>query len=174
MTKGLNMRQTGFSFLKNYRKEFGGSLNVGKRKSRRPLSTKKPMHLILKSSRKKVFHPANKDLNEILRSDAKKFGIQIYDLAINWTHIHLLIKIPSREAYLRFIRSATSRFVTYFSQKAGWSMRGLFDLRPFTKILEWGKQFQNVIKYHVKNRLQSCARRTGNQKTDDCIISGVT
>jgi len=37
------MRQLGFSFQNDYKKEFGGSLLQGKRKSARPLSTKKPI-----------------------------------------------------------------------------------------------------------------------------------
>lgn len=121
------MRQTGFSFLKCYKKEFGGSTLIGKRKTRRPLSTKSPIHLILKSSGNKMFHPANTDMNKIVRLDAKRFGIKIYDLAINWTHIHILIKIPSREAYVQFVRSVTAKLVLYFSKNAGWNLKGLFN-----------------------------------------------
>jgi hypothetical protein len=77
------LRQTGFSFLKNYTKEFGGSLLIGRRKTRRPLSTKSPIHLILKSSGNKIFHPANTDMNKIVRLDAKRLGIKVYDLAVN-------------------------------------------------------------------------------------------
>jgi REP element-mobilizing transposase RayT len=149
------MRQTGFSFLKNYTKEFGGSLLIGKRKARRPLSTKSPIHLILKSSGNKIFHPGNTDMNSIVRSDAKRFGIKIYDLAVNWTHIHLLVKIPSREAYNQFIRSVTAKLVIYFSKKAGWSLKGLFNLRPFTKIISWGRQFKNGLQYMIKNQIQA-------------------
>ena len=121
------MRQTGFSFLKNYKKEFGGSLLIGKKKTRRPLSTKAPIHFILKTRRAKLFHPANNDLVKILKSDAQKFGVKIYDVAVNWSHIHLLIKLPSREAYNRFVRSVTSRLVAYFERKSGWDLKGIFD-----------------------------------------------
>lgn len=121
------MRQTKFSFLKQYKKEFGGSLLIGKKKTRRPLSTKAPIHLILKSSRTKLFHPSNNDITRILKVDAKRFDLQIYDLAVNWNHIHLLIKIPSREAYIQFIRSVTSKLVAYFTNKAGWKISKIFD-----------------------------------------------
>jgi REP element-mobilizing transposase RayT len=127
------MRQMGFSFIKNYKKEFGGSLLVGKRKTRRPLSTKHPIHLVLKSSGNKIFHPANPDMDKIVRSNAKQFGIKIYDLAVNWTHIHILIKIPSRQAYVQFIRSMAAKLVLYFNKKSGWSLKGLFDFAPTQK-----------------------------------------
>ena len=44
------MKQINFGFITQARFSFGGSLLEGKRKTARPLSTKKPIHLILKSS----------------------------------------------------------------------------------------------------------------------------
>ena len=64
------MRQASFSFIKDYRKEFGGSLLEGKRKTKRPLSTKHPLHLILKSSYSGVFAPGNISLEKLIRSQA--------------------------------------------------------------------------------------------------------
>jgi REP element-mobilizing transposase RayT len=151
------MRQIGFSFLKQYKKEFGGTLLVGKKKTKRPLSTRHPIHLILKSNKAKLFHPQNCDMSRILKADAKRFGIQIYDLAVNWSHIHLLIKIPSREAYTKFIRSVTSKLMVYFTNKAGWQISKIFDhiLRPYTRVLTWGKQFFTTLNYHKLNQFEA-------------------
>lgn len=71
------MKQTSFGFLRNYKKEFGGSLLAGKRKTKRPLSTKHPLHLVLKSSHKGLFNPGNLNLESLIRTQAKKFGIRI-------------------------------------------------------------------------------------------------
>ena len=60
------MKQLFFDFIQGYKKEFGGSLPVGKRKSKRPLSTKHPIHLILKSSQKGLFNPMNISLDQLI------------------------------------------------------------------------------------------------------------
>jgi REP element-mobilizing transposase RayT len=124
------MRQTGFSFLKNYKKEFGGSLLVGKRKTQRPLSTKMPIHLVLKSSHSRLFRPDDLRLAHLFKKEARRFGIKVYDFAVNWNHIHFLIQIPSRESYVRFIRAVTSGIVVVLSHKFGREMTG-----PYTSPL---------------------------------------
>jgi REP element-mobilizing transposase RayT len=148
------MRQTSFGFLKDYKKEFGGSLLEGKRKTKRPLSTKHPIHLILKSSHKSLFNPGNQSLNNLIRSQAKKFNIKIYDLAVNWSHIHLLIKLQDREDYLKFIRSLTSILVQKIREKKP-DLEQIFTLRPYTRILSWGKDFKTVLQYQILNQMES-------------------
>jgi len=149
------MRQLGFGFQKDYKKEFGGNLLCGKRKSARPLSTKKPIHLILKCSGKSVFNPTNRKLENLIRNQANKYGIKIYEVALNWTHVHLLIKLPSREAYVAFIRTVTSLIVRFVSKANGMNLKSIFNLRPFTKILSWGRQFQTVVEYIELNTLEA-------------------
>jgi len=71
------MRQLGFIFQNDYKKEFGGRLLCGKRKSARPLSTKKPIHLILKCTGKRIFSPTDRKLENLIRHQANKYGIKI-------------------------------------------------------------------------------------------------
>jgi len=168
------MRQLGFSFQNDYKKEFGGSLLQGKRKSARPLSTKKPTHLILKCTGKSVFNPSNRKLENLIRNQANKYGIKVYEVALNWTHVHLLIRLPSREAYVAFIRTVTALIVKFISKVGvfskpgdtsnklgatsktkGEKLKSIFDLRPYTKILSWGKQFQRVVEYLELNTLEA-------------------
>ena len=148
------MRQTSFSFLKDYKKEFGGSLLLGKRKMRRPLSTKKPLHLILKSSHTGVFNPGNRSLEKLIRSQAEKFQIQIYDLALNWSHVHILIRIRDRADYVKFIRALTS-IISFKLRKFKPALKEIFTLRPFTRVIEWGRDFKRVLSYQILNQLES-------------------
>ena len=116
------MRQFGFDFLREYKKEYGGSLAVGKRKSRRPFSSKHPILLTLKSTGTSYFNPTNISLDKILRTQAKKYKITIYRTSLNWSHIHALVKFPSKKAYLAFIRTVPARIIdllphTRFFQK---------------------------------------------------------
>ena len=133
--KEISMQQVGFGFLKDFKKEFGGSLIVGKRKTARPLSVKSPIHLILKSTGASCFVPGSRKLESLIRAHAEKYGIKIYRMSLNWSHIHMVMKLPDKKAYVKFIRTITSRIVAYLSKLKGKNLKGLFDLRPFTKIL---------------------------------------
>ena len=148
------MKQLSMSFLKNYKKEFGGSLLVGKRKSKRPLSTKHPIHLVLRSELKRVFHPSNQSLDKLIKKTAKEFNIKIYDFALNWSHIHMLIRLQNKEDYTKFIRALTSKLALGI-RKAKPNIKSVFTLRPFTRILTWGRDFRNALNYQIINRLEA-------------------
>jgi REP element-mobilizing transposase RayT len=148
------MKQTSFGFMQDYKKEFGGSLLAGKRKTQRPLSIKSPIHLILKADHKGLFNPSNQSLNKLIRKTAKQFDIQVYDLALNWSHIHFLIRIKAREDYVAFIRALTS-LITQGVRKAKSTTTKVFTLRPFTRILKWGRDLNGVFEYLKLNQMES-------------------
>lgn len=102
------MKQLKLKMGQSYKKQFGGELLIGQRKTQRPLSIKKPIHLVLRSSQSKVFVPWNKSLEELIYKTAKQFNIKIYDLSLNWSHIHSIIMIKDRMDYVRFVRALTS------------------------------------------------------------------
>ncbi len=132
----------------------GGSLLLGIRKGLRALSTKHLIHLTLKSDLKGVFHPANRNLEQLLRSTAEKFHIRIYSSALNWSHIHCVIKIKDRKDYNAFIRVLTSILALRIRKHKNFAGK-VFTLRPFTSILSWGRDFKNVLAYLVLNQLES-------------------
>lgn len=158
------MRQTAFSFLKNYNRSFGGSLLHGKRKTKRPLSTKHPIHLIIKSCHKGVFAPGNRSLEKLIYETASKFNIKIYDLALNWSHIHFLIRIRAPRDYNAFIRSLTS-VISLRIRKIKPDFEKIFTLRPFTRVLSWGKDFKKVFAYLVLNQLEASGFIRRNKPT---------
>jgi REP element-mobilizing transposase RayT len=122
------MKQLNFEFIRDYKKTFGGEDLIGKRKSQRPLSTKSPTHLVLKANQEKVFHPGNRHLQRLIQDMTKKFNIRVYDLAINWSHIHFLIQIKDRNDYVRFIRALTSKLAQGVKKKTPNSDTKLFTL----------------------------------------------
>ena len=147
-------KQYFFSFVKEFKKEFGGDLPMGKRKERRPLSTKEPIHLIIKSSGRSIFNPTDKGAMRIIQTHAKRFNIRLYDMALNWSHVHMALMLKSREDYNRFIRAVTSALANYFRKKNP-NLKSILDLRPYTKILSWGRQFKNVLNYIIDNQLEA-------------------
>lgn len=147
------MRQSAFGFIKDYKKEFGGALLDGKRKSRRPLSTKHPVHLVLKANQR-FFNPTNQGLQKLIRNTAGKFGIKIYNLALVWNHIHLQIKIKDRKNYVQFIR-ALSSLIAQVVIKTKRLKEKLFTLRPYTRVLSWGRDLRNVFDYIIQNQMEA-------------------
>ncbi len=120
---------------------------------------KSPTHLILKSDLKGVFKPSNQRLQILIQSMAHKFHIHIYDIAINWNHIHFLIQVRDRNDDVRFIRALTSKLVMGFKAINPNLKTKLFTLRPFTRIISWGADFENVRTYIVKNFFEASGWR---------------
>jgi REP element-mobilizing transposase RayT len=141
-------------FKNDYKKGFGGDLLVGKRKTKRPLSLKESIHLNLKSELKSVFNPSNISLLELIRRTAREFNIKIYDLALVWSHIHLVIKIKSREDYNAFIKVLTAR-IAIAIRKFKPEVEEVFTLRPFTRIISWGRDFKSVLNYLIINQMEA-------------------
>lgn len=142
-------QQTSFSELEGHLKikaTYGGSLLKGKRKSRRPLDSKKPVHLVLKTTNSSILLK-NRTLirNEIYRF-SRKFGVKVHSHAIQHDHIHLNISFPSRRIYVMWIRALTGTL----SKKVE-SLK--FKFLPFTRLINsWGREFRVVQNYISNNQ----------------------
>lgn len=135
-------------FANNVRLEFGGTLGRGRRKCERPLVFRKPIHFVLKAQNSWLLLRHQKEIGEVLESMSARFGVKIYSLAVNADHIHLVIKLHSRELYRRWIRAVTSLLVR--------RVVGLrFRLRPYSRIVSWGRQFRSVLAYLKCNRQEA-------------------
>src|SRR4051794_40926934 len=102
-------KQTQFNILDAKNDKFGGQLLKGNPKGKRPLSTKLPIHLVLRSDYAKgrlhFRHPLNfRDVNLVVYAIAKKYGIKIYEYANVGNHLHILMKLGNRRLWNRFIR----------------------------------------------------------------------
>ena len=148
------MKQLKLKYKNNFKKQFGGELLRGRRKTQRPLSIKKPIHLVLRSDTVNLFKPTNTSLEKLTYRIAGQFRIRIYDLSLNWNHIHAIIMIKDRNDYVRFIRALTSLISTKIKSKMN-DLKSVFSLRPFTRILEWGKDFKHTQSYIYQNQLEA-------------------
>lgn len=111
------------------------------------------MHLVLKTSKAKgryAFSPSDRKITTLIQRMGNKFGVKIYSTAQNWSHIHIVIRLPNRLAYQKFIRALTGAMVIKLR-----ATKGFFDLTPYTKITSWGRQFQNLKSSAQKNELQA-------------------
>lgn len=135
------------------KKEFGSDLNQGKRKTQRPISLKTPMHLILKSEVIMKLGGFKKIESKIIKEIhffAERFNVQIFCIAIHHSHIHLLILTTTRQSYISFVRALNGTLIKKLNLPPN-----LFNQTPYTRIVGWGKDFDNVKKYILKNNFES-------------------
>jgi REP element-mobilizing transposase RayT len=116
------MRQKQLSFNKSKKSDFGGSLLTSNPKEQRPLSTKKTIHLVLKSKvafgQRSLLAPRFVDkVNFIVQSQARLCGVRIYSFVNVGNHIHLIVKITNRTLYKRFIRAVTGLIARLITNK---------------------------------------------------------
>ena len=136
----------------------GGDLNQGRRKTRRPLAQKRPLHLVLKAKKRVLF--ANRQKVEALaRRQAEKAGLKINDIAIPADHVHLILTFPSRKAYVGFVRALTGLLARYWG-------KGFWLCLPFTRVLTWGKDYLNMRAYLKKNREEAAGVREYEPRKD--------
>ncbi|MEZ0391036.1 MAG: transposase [Pseudobdellovibrionaceae bacterium] len=104
-----------------------------------------------------LFHYERKNLlshEKLIHSQAQRFNVKIYGLAVNWSHIHMIIKIKERENYNQFIRSLCSILAAKVRAQKPY-LKTLFTLRPFTRIISWGRDFKSVLNYLVLNQMEA-------------------
>jgi hypothetical protein len=163
-------KQIGFQLLEqNSIKTFGGSLlKKSNAKVARPISIKKSMHLVMRSSAAKgAFSLLKKDqeIYNVIDRQAKKHGVKVYNYANGGNHLHLIVRPVSRRAFNNFVRSISgliARMVlnaqrgrAKLSLMAQTGVQKFWDQRPFTRIIEWGRDFDRSTKYLLQNTLEA-------------------
>ena len=150
-----------FSDKRNSR-EWGGEASIGKIKSCRPLNSQKYLHIVLKSShaiKDKTFSHANNKgmVHSLLKTYLSLCGITLYEMALMKNHIHLLVQLPNRILFQKFLRI----FLGVVARKMLNAEKGragkvpYWDNLPYTRIVEKGRDFINVVNYIKKNVLDS-------------------
>jgi len=145
----------------------GGDLSRGKRKTARPIDPKQALHVVLRSSvargKNSMLQAAHaKNIHHFIQQIAKRLGVRIYRYANVGNHLHLLISVPSRVIWQRFLRELAGGIaiiVTGAKKGAGLrknkSQRGFWDELAFTRIVNFGRDFKKVCDYVVKNLFEA-------------------
>lgn len=144
------------------KKEFGGSLLKGNPRESRPISIKRPLHLVMRSSlaRNELTFLAPKRAKRIenaIRRQATLQGVKIFRYANSGNHLHLIILPRSRIAFRAFIRGITGVIarITLRVERGNAVRKKFWDARPFTRLIEWGREFKTVSNYVVQNTLEA-------------------
>lgn len=148
-------------------KSFGGALlKKSHAKKPRPISTKKAMHLTLRSTKAKgtrsflLSHARALKIEKSIRTQANKFGVKIYRYANVGNHLHLLLLASQRKGFINFLRSISGIIarIALGAEKGQAKLEDnskFWDQRPWTRILAWMKDFKNVSNYVRQNFLES-------------------
>lgn len=148
-----NRQQT---FFKNSSKCHGGDLNHGKRKTKRPLDTRMPIHLVMRSKKAKGHLTLTHYQTEItakIHRLSKRFQISVYEQNINFNHIHLLIRGKKRVDLQNFFRALAGIIARIVTQASRGNAFGRFwDYLIYTRVLNsWKKDFYGVKTYILQN-----------------------
>jgi REP element-mobilizing transposase RayT len=156
---------------------FGGALLKGRRKSMRPLARNEAIHFVLRSPYAKgaTSFRSRKNLPEIekiLAACARKYQVRIYRKAIQSNHIHLILKIHNRWLYRCFISVISGKIASLVMNQLSFQNflkslepgegcrerekgQAFWEFRPFSRILTWGKDYQNCCRYLLRNILEA-------------------
>lgn len=143
-------------------KDFGGSLIKGNPREQRPISMKRPLHLVMRSSLAKgersFLNPRrSRIIRELVHRSAKEHGVKVYRYANSGNHLHFILLPVSRTAFMRFIRSISGVIarMTLGVQRGKALGLKFWDARPFTRILEWGRDYRRACDYLKQNILEA-------------------
>jgi REP element-mobilizing transposase RayT len=144
---------------------YGGDL-LTKRKAReigRPLSTRRSMHLVVKSSLATgawAFNRNRKLVRSVTDRLSVRYGIKVLQLGIVSNHLHLHIKFGNREAFKAFIRVWTAALVMQITKVSrthrpeALKARSFWDRRPWTRIVGTFNELRTLMAYIARNALE--------------------
>ena len=143
-------------------KEFGGTLIKGNPREARPISIKRPMHVVMRSSLAKGPHSflspkRSKRIRDLIHRMGSAKGVKVYRFANSGNHLHLIVLSRTREGlsdYLRAISGLIARMTLNVERGRALGVK-FWDARPYTGILEWGRQFRSAARYLLQNTLEA-------------------
>jgi REP element-mobilizing transposase RayT len=139
--------------------DFGGDLlKASNPKVARPVSTRDAMHIVLRSSLAKgkysMLEKSRADrIDKLIRTNAKKFGVKIYQYANVGNHLHLLVLVGHRKFFTKFLKAVSgiiARLVLGAQRGAARKVK-FWDQRPWSRIVKWKKDFNGAKKYVIQN-----------------------
>lgn len=143
----------------------GGDVRPRKRKVARPWDSKKPVHVVLRSSLARgpwsLLGPQIAgQIENMARMLACRCGVSLYRYANAGNHIHMLAHAPCRMAFHSFLKAfagMTARLVTG-AGKAN-PVGRFWDSVAYSRIVSWGREFRSVGAYVKKNEEEGLGLR---------------
>ena len=143
------------------RTEHGGDHRRHLRKLERPVSTRRPMHVVLRSGRARGAWSLRKHqtkIREALRACVVRSGVRMYDFANVGSHLHLLVRARRREDFQRFLRTfagIVARIVTGARRGRPLGSGPFWSALAWSRVVAWGRDYWGVRHYVFRNRIEA-------------------
>ena len=160
------------SWLTPIKDSFGGFARHTHAKTERPLDSKLPLHVCMRSSLargKRTMQGVNRvKVGAIVGRVSKRFHVRVVKFANVGNHLHLVVRLPGRGSVARDQYSAWIRtLMALLAREVGGARRGrplrdergarvkFWDSRPFTRVVRGLKGFRVIDRYTLKNQLEA-------------------
>jgi REP element-mobilizing transposase RayT len=166
------MRQTSFLKELGYKSDatHGGKSSKGKRKIRRPLDPKYPVHLILKATKARnqlsMLRPRSRRYIWLLvRDKADQFNVKLAGFANVGNHLHLKIKFKRREDFQKYLKSVSSLIARHITgARKGRPFGKFWDHLAYTKVIKVWVQEKLLNHYIIANGIEADHGRKWREK----------
>ena len=136
----------------------GGDVRAGRRKLERPVSTRRPMHVVLTSHRARgpwSLRKHDRVVRDVLRRMARRFDVRVYDVANVGSHLHLVVRARRRDGFQGFLRSLTGIVARRVTGAARGRPAGrFFDGLAWSRVVSWGRDFWGLRHYVFRNQVE--------------------
>lgn len=143
-------------------REHGSDLRKGRRKTIRPLDPRKLVHIVLKSTQARdekslLSRRHITAVDDLLVTGARKHHIRLKQRVNVGNHVHLLVMFQHRRDFKAFLREITGRIAMRVTGagKTRQLRTPFWDDRPYTRVVEWGRDLAQLTRYFVKNLFES-------------------
>jgi REP element-mobilizing transposase RayT len=118
------------------------------------------MHLVMRSTLAvgpRSFLRKRRQIEELIRKVGRSKGVKVYRLANAGNHLHMIVLPRSRPAYQAFIRTLSGLIarITLGVERGKAQGKKFWDALPFTRILEWGRDYRTTCDYLLQNTLEA-------------------
>ncbi|MBI4406056.1 MAG: transposase [Deltaproteobacteria bacterium] len=142
-----------------------GRTEYKNRKEKRPFSPSQAMHVTLRSQIAKgplsLCAPGIRSwLRSYIPQLARNLGIRLYHFSINGAHLHFVLQTKEKANLSRFLRVLSGMIARRVLKAEKGRGKGVsfWESRPFSRILHWGRDFKNVLKYVERNVLEAARK----------------
>ena len=154
-------KQLSFNQIEKERLEFGGSKFKGHAKLARPLTTKKSIHLVIKSELAKgewsfLKFRNRQYIENLIRQKAKLYQVSIEDFANGGDHLHLRIRIFVREKFKTFLKVINGMIAKHVTgAKKGKRVGRFWTGIAFSRIVKSAIEVLTLNGYFRANRIEA-------------------
>lgn len=119
------------------------------------------MHVVMRAEKARgilsLRNPRNFQIvHHFIKSFAQRFNVKIDRYAVNSNHIHIALRAKTRRSFQNYLRATAGVIGLKVLGAAKKRARGKFwDLLAFSRIVEWGRSYNILLKYVLQNQLEA-------------------